>query len=830
MSAASLILDIFMKTGTLETDSKRAEAIVKKRTQAMQKHFADMTADVKNMMAGMFAGISVSAAVGKLIAVQREFDGLNASLETITGSTVAAKKEFDWIKTFAAQTPYSINEVTQAFIALKAFGLDASEKTLRSFSNTATVLRKDLIQFIEAVADASNNNYERLQEFGIVARTMGDKVTITFQGMTKVIENNSKEIIKSLTDIGNHNFAGATEKRMNSLDGAIRNLSNSWDQFWLNISQKGIGNFMADQVRKAAEALENFNKIINLLNAQNRQNGFNQTPAASEGNWITELGQGLSEAYIVIDTAQKQAMAIAEGYGTAINALLRGNIDDYNLATKMMDEDIEKLKRDSAAALSAVQNYKTQNVPIAKYDVTYPTNKTTVGGETPEQIKAKTEAEKQRLQVEKEVKAIYDSTRTAAEKLAIELDRLNKLKEAGAISNELYQRAVKEAQDEISAPMKNDAAAIYEKTRTAAEKLAIEMDKLKKLMDAGFISPDTYQRAVTDMQKTLDEDIENIKKREEEKQKAIQESRNSLYAGLLSEEEDIQQSYERRKKAILEATEITDQERADLMTRLNQNLVKQMEEFKEKDYWKTWSESAKVNIEDVNEFLSNTAENFTQSFGNAFESMIFDAESFGDAMAELAESMARSVINALGQMAAQWVAYQLVQKLMGSSTAATAATAQTFNALSSQQMAALNAFASTAAIPLVGPAAAPAAAAAAIAATSPYVATIASLGAAAAAARASGGPVMGSTPYLVGERGAELFVPNTSGAIIPNDKLGGGGNITVNLIESAKKAGKTEERQTNGRRELDVFVADLMGDGPRSKAIQRSFGLQRRGY
>jgi len=47
--------------------------------------------------------------------------------------------------------------------------------------------------------------------------------------------------------------------------------------------------------------------------------------------------------------------------------------------------------------------------------------------------------------------------------------------------------------------------------------------------------------------------------------------------------------------------------------------------------------------------------------------------------------------------------------------------------------------------------------------------------------KALGGPVQGNTPYLVGERGPELFVPNSGGNIIPNNKMGGGGgNVVVN--------------------------------------------------
>ena len=41
---------------------------------------------------------------------------------------------------------------------------------------------------------------------------------------------------------------------------------------------------------------------------------------------------------------------------------------------------------------------------------------------------------------------------------------------------------------------------------------------------------------------------------------------------------------------------------------------------------------------------------------------------------------------------------------------------------------------------------------------------------------AGGGDVMANYPLIVGERGAELFVPNSAGRIVPNDQLGGGGD------------------------------------------------------
>jgi phage-related minor tail protein len=38
---------------------------------------------------------------------------------------------------------------------------------------------------------------------------------------------------------------------------------------------------------------------------------------------------------------------------------------------------------------------------------------------------------------------------------------------------------------------------------------------------------------------------------------------------------------------------------------------------------------------------------------------------------------------------------------------------------------------------------------------------------------------MAGTTYLVGERGPELFMPQTSGNVVANNKLGGGTSISV---------------------------------------------------
>lgn len=64
--------------------------------------------------------------------------------------------------------------------------------------------------------------------------------------------------------------------------------------------------------------------------------------------------------------------------------------------------------------------------------------------------------------------------------------------------------------------------------------------------------------------------------------------------------------------------------------------------------------------------------------------------------------------------------------------------------------------------------------------------------------RAMGGPVSGRKPYIVGERGPELFVPSGSGSVVPNNEMGGSGgavNVTLNISTGVSQTVRAEIAQ-----------------------------------
>jgi len=208
---------------------------------------------VKEALAGMIGGFSLAALGSQVLGAQREFDKLNASLITATGSSAEAARTFKSLQAFAASTPYGVKDATEAFIKMKNLGLDPSEKAIRAYGNTAAAMGKGLNQMIEAVADAATGEFERLKEFGITASQNGDKVALTFKGTTVSIGKNAEEIQAYLQKIGNTDFAGAMAMRAATLDGAISNLADKWDAFVLQIAQSGIG----DAAKFGIEVLAN---------------------------------------------------------------------------------------------------------------------------------------------------------------------------------------------------------------------------------------------------------------------------------------------------------------------------------------------------------------------------------------------------------------------------------------------------------------------------------------------------------------------------------------------------------------------------------------------
>lgn len=194
------------------------------------------------------AGVAAAgalAALGKsVITVSAQFESYAATLETIEGSSEKAEKALDWISDFAKKTPYDVAELTEAFVKLRAYGMDPTTGLLEDLGNASSAMGKGLMQAVEMIADASTGEFERLKEFGIRASQEGKKVTFSWtengKQLTKTVNKTSDEITKFIRDRFGSRFSGAMIRQSKTWNGMISNLGDTWVDFQRRIGDAGF--------------------------------------------------------------------------------------------------------------------------------------------------------------------------------------------------------------------------------------------------------------------------------------------------------------------------------------------------------------------------------------------------------------------------------------------------------------------------------------------------------------------------------------------------------------------------------------------------------------
>ena len=354
-----------------------------KTDKAMSGAGASIGRSFAGVAAAVGGLVSASAAMQKLVSVSREFDVLNAGLITATGSAEKAGQAFKAIEDFATTTPYSLAQATKAFTQLVNLGLTPSEAALTSYGNTAAAMGKDLSQMVEAVADATVGEFERLKEFGIKARAEGDNVSFTFRGMTTTVKKSADEIEGYLIGLGQNEFAGAMANRMNTLDGAISNLSDSWDGLFRTISSQGAGDAITSGIRMATDAIGELTDSI----ASGQLAGYIDALGAKFSGWGRDIASVLDfvgglfadageywyldmseSARLIIDAfknipenirafiqiATIELSAFVDGvavYGKAIASYL-----DITEASVDISKEFERISAARAASIGAIMN------------------------------------------------------------------------------------------------------------------------------------------------------------------------------------------------------------------------------------------------------------------------------------------------------------------------------------------------------------------------------------------------------------------------------------------------------------------------------------------
>jgi len=298
----------------------------KNAQQAFDQARAAAATTAKAMAASFAAAGGAFALIeGSVIKTSAEFEKFRTQLDTIEGSSSKAAASMDWITQFTKKTPFELNQVTDAFVQLKAFGIDPiANDSLKILGNTSAAMGRTLDQGVQALADAVTGEFERLKEFGIKARTVGDQVQFSYQQngqeMVATADKTSQQMIQAtLLGIFNDKYQGGMDKLSATWDGMTSNMADSWTIFQKQIGDAGAFGAAKNSLAIVLDELQKNDAEVKAL-ATNISDGL-----------VTAMEAGVTG--IALTAKGFAAMGVAaDGARAAVDLVALGVVDTFDVA------------------------------------------------------------------------------------------------------------------------------------------------------------------------------------------------------------------------------------------------------------------------------------------------------------------------------------------------------------------------------------------------------------------------------------------------------------------------------------------------------------------
>lgn len=388
----------------LEQTEKQLKDIGKqsdKTSKTIQSNMSKTDSVVQKFGNTLKAVITIGALVQftkAIINVRKEFEKYEAVLTNTLGSHQAARKEMQMLQEFAAKTPFSLQELTGAYVKLVNYGLKPTEAELRRLGDLASSVGKGFDQLTEAVADAVVGEFERLKEFGIKARKEGDKITFTFKEISTTVQNTSTDIKNYILSLGDlEGVSGAMASISATLEGQISNLGDSFDRLLNILGEKssGVFSFIIGRLNDMLEMIIELNEAsmgITELGKQTLKDFMESYKELSRDDAIQKITEDinyLNESYQKYsetadrasrkqrDTYQRLAsdyLYVRNQLSLYLDELIKVNDETDKGAGKVDEKELKRRHKQmldnlsETAKLELEEDQETWNAAIAMYE------------------------------------------------------------------------------------------------------------------------------------------------------------------------------------------------------------------------------------------------------------------------------------------------------------------------------------------------------------------------------------------------------------------------------------------------------------------------------
>lgn len=261
--------------------TQRSLGNIERRLGNIQKSMfgIDKAAGLAATALGAIGGANL---VRGIVGTTARFEDLRTALSSVTGSAQAGAEAFDFVSQFATQTQFGVDTLSEAFIKLKAAGIEPTQELLTTFTDTAAVTT-DQIGSLTAITDLfarttsgglGLEELNRLADRGIpVFRILEEQLGITRLEVSEFgkTTEGARKITEALTRGLNKSFGGATAKRVNNLSTAMSNFQIGVDNVADAVGQGGLGPALTGLIQQFNDVLA---RIVPLAKQFGERLGF----------------------------------------------------------------------------------------------------------------------------------------------------------------------------------------------------------------------------------------------------------------------------------------------------------------------------------------------------------------------------------------------------------------------------------------------------------------------------------------------------------------------------------------------------------------------------
>ena len=253
-------------------DLKKADTGTKKFKRTLDKTTKSTKSATKatNQYAGALRAVKVGIAGLGLAFLARgfisnavAFEKLRVKLLTFTGSAKEASRVWERLNKVAATTQVDVDKLINSYTQLRTVGIDPTNKEIQRLADLAAATGLEFEQLSNIIFRGTSST-ELFYNAGITARVEGEKLNVTYQGVTQTIDRSSEAIKDYLVNLVEVNgYIGASERLAKGLGGAISNLSGNFKALVEQIGiTTGFIQWLADNINAVANFFANFREEI----------------------------------------------------------------------------------------------------------------------------------------------------------------------------------------------------------------------------------------------------------------------------------------------------------------------------------------------------------------------------------------------------------------------------------------------------------------------------------------------------------------------------------------------------------------------------------------